>query len=327
MVSFDFWINTPNSNNDGAALQYSADGGNTWFNVGVPSQGLNWYSSRLIVSNPGNQPVGFGPYGWSGDDQTEWMKASFNLDGLPARETKCRIRFAFAGDSSKNIQGRFNGFAFDNVFVGNKTKNVLIEEFTNTTVPASLTADNHFKTLFSQDSASRKGNTDFNGIQYHVRFPQPDIFDQGNGDDPAARALYYGVQQVPYSLMDGIQTDKLPSATFPAGDYNNINLIEIDRMALRTPPLTILQIDTVNTTPGWKYNNHSITAKVNVRADTAITYPLYAQVALVENPVNVSGVRYNNVVRKLLYAGDGVTKSVVMAARMTPRFFQREMLK
>jgi hypothetical protein len=113
--------------------------------------------------------------------------------------------------------------------------------------------------------------------------------------------------------MDGIQTDKLPSATFPSGDYNNINLIEIDRRALRTPPLTILQIDTLNTTPGWKYNNHSITAKVNIRADTAITYPLYAQVALVENPVKVFGVKYQNVVRQLLYAGDGVTKSVIMA--------------
>jgi hypothetical protein len=120
--------------------------------------------------------------------------------------------------------------------------------------------------------------------------------------------------------MDGIQTDKLPSATNPAGDYNNISLIEVDRRALLTPPLTILQIDTVNTTPGWKYNNHSITAKVNIKADTAITYPLYAQVALVENPVTISGVTYNNVVRKLLFAGDGVTKSTVMAKDDTQQF-------
>ncbi len=321
MISFDYWINTPSSNNDGAVLQYSVNGGSDWINVGVPGSGINWYSSRLIVSNPGIQPVGFGPYGWSGNDQKMWMKASFNLDGIDSTKRKqVRIRFAFAGDSSKNIQGRFNGFAFDNVFVGNKTKNVLIEEFTNTTVLKSLAADDHFKILYSQDSASRKGNTDFNGIQYHVRFPNPDIFSQADTDDPAARALYYGIQQVPYSVMDGLQTDKLPSATFSAGDYNNIDLIEIDRRALRIPPLTILQIDTVNTSPGWKYNNHSITAKVNVRADTAITYPLYAQVALVENPVEFLGVRYQNVVRQLLYAGDGVTKSVVMAQGDTQVF-------
>jgi PKD repeat protein len=323
MISFDFWVNTPVNNNDGAVLQYSVNGGIDWFNVGVPGQGNNWYSSKLIVNNPGDQPIGYGPYGWSGNDQKAWMKGSFNLDGLPqgTKRNQVRIRFAFAGDSTKNIpsQGRYNGFAFDNIFVGNKVRNVLVEEFTNATVPSSLTADQYFQTtLYAQDSLNRGGYTDFNALQYHVRFPAPDVFAQGNTNDVAARALYYGVQQPPYAVMDGMSPDKLTTTTQPPNDYHNINLIEIDRRALRTPPLTITQIDTTSTSP----TNHSFNVKVSIRADTAITYPLYAQVALVESPVFVSNVRYTNVVRQLLYGGDGVTKSTVMAKNDVQTFTQ-----
>jgi len=35
-----------------------------------------------------------------------------------------------------------------------------------------------------------------------VEFAKPDVFSQANNDDPAARALYYGVQKVPYSMLE-----------------------------------------------------------------------------------------------------------------------------
>ena len=62
-----------------------------------------------------------------------------------------------------------------------------------------------------------------------------------------------------------------------------------------------------------------------MRADSSINFPLYTQVALVESPVVISSPdpntgTYHNVVRKLLFAGDGVTKSVVMAANDTQVF-------
>ncbi len=324
MISFDYWVNTPNSNNDGAALQYSIDGGLNWSNIGTPGKGINWYSSNLIVSNPGGQPAGYGPYGWSGATQTGWKRAAFNLDTIlsPVKNDQVRIRFAFAGDANKNINAAYNGFAFDNVFVGDKTKNVLVEQFTNENKAGSDTADIHFDALMRKEIKKRGvGNADFVSLQYHVRFPQPDVFSQSNAEDPAARALYYNVQGVPYSMLDGIQTNTLPTASAAAGDSSNINAIEIDRRALRTPPLTITQIDTTGSTP----TNHTLNVKVHIRADTAITYPLYAQVALVETPVVISspdpnpGI-YNNVVRKLLFAGDGVTKSGAMAVNDTQVF-------
>ena len=305
MISLDYWINTPNSN-DGASLQYSTDGGNSWVNIGVPLQGINWYSQSLIVSNPGNQPVGFGPYGWSGASQTKWVRGSFNLDALPVKRDQVRIRVAFAGDASKNIQTVYNGFAFDNVFLGDKTKNVLVEHFTNANLNASVNADTYFNNLYNNQITFRSGSTDFNDIQYHVRFPQPDVFNAGS-NDPAGRALYYGVQQAPFSVMDGLQAGK-----FSTGDYTKIDPVEIDRRALKNPQLTILKIDTTASA----HTNHSINASVQMMADTTITFPLLAQVALVESPVIVSGSTnpgtYYNVVRKLLYGSDGITKSVSM---------------
>jgi hypothetical protein len=323
MISMDYWVNTPSTH--GAALQYSIDGGITWLNIGKPDHGLNWYSSNLIVSNPGQQKIG--PFGWTGASQTQWKRASFNLDTLLYyKHDQVRIRIAFAGNANDNIQTPYNGFAFDNVFVGDKTKNVLIEQFTNenqTNPPgaAAADADRYFDNLLANEIGFRSGSTDFNTIQYHVRFPQPDVFSQSNAEDPAARALYYKVQGVPYSMLDGIQTNKFPTSNPTAGDYHNISPIEIDRRALRTPPLTITQIDTTGTAP----TNHTLNVKVHIRADTAITYPLYAQVALVESPVVISGTdpnpgTYHNVVRKLLFAGDGVTKSGVMAVNDTQVF-------
>ncbi|GHN01324.1 hypothetical protein WSM22_28130 [Cytophagales bacterium WSM2-2] len=317
MIAMDYWVNTPKSNNDGAVLQYSVDGGNTWANIGVPNQGINWYSDALIVSNPGSQPVGLGPYGWSGPTQTKWTRGAFGLDSIPkAKRGQVRIRVAFAGDASKNIDDTYSGFAFDNVFVGEKTKKVAIEHFTN--AQTGTTADKYFNDMYDHQITFRNDSSDFTMLQYHVRFPQPDVFDQGNNSDASSRALYYGIQKSPYSVMDGLQAGK-----FQSGDYNQISKIEIDRRALKTPQLRIIQIDTVNT--GKSY---TINPSFTIQADTTITFPLFAQIALVEDPVVITGSTnpgtYRNVVRKLLFGSDGVVKNVAMQPTNTTTFTKGE---
>ncbi|MBI3483089.1 MAG: PKD domain-containing protein, partial [Bacteroidetes bacterium] len=303
MIALDYWVNTPKSNNDGAVLQYSTDGGSSWVNIGVPLQGRNWYSPSLIVSNPGNQPVGLGPYGWSGPNQKKWLRGSFGLDSIPKSKRKqVRIRIAFAGDVAKNIDDTYSGFAFDNVFVGEKTKNVLIEHFTNANVAISLDGDNYLNGLYDKQVLFRKDSSDFYDLQYHVSFPTPDAFDQGGGNDPSARALFYGIQQAPYSVMDGIQKGK-----FQLGVPRQITLVDIDSMALKLPLLSIANIDTTSQNA---YTNHTISLKLNLVADAVISGPLMAQVALVEDPVVIaSGANagtYHNIVRKLLLGSEGV---------------------
>ncbi len=303
MIALDYWVNTPKSNNDGAVLQYSTDGGNSWVNIGVPLQGRNWYSSSLIVSNPGDQPVGLGPYGWTGPNQKKWLRGSFGLDSIPKSKRKqVRIRIAFAGDVAKNIDDTYSGFAFDNVFVGEKTKNVLVEHFTNANVPISIDGDNYFDGLFNQQLLFRKDSSDFYDLQYHVSFPTPDVFDQDGNVDAAARALFYGIQQAPYSVMDGIQSGK-----FQLGVPRQITMVDIDSTALKLPLLSIANIDTTSQSA---YTNHTLSLKLNIVADAVISGPLMAQVALVEDLVLVtSGPNartYHDIVRKMLFGSEGV---------------------
>jgi hypothetical protein len=297
MIAMDFWVNTPKSNNDGAALQYSTDGGAHWFNIGVPQEGQNWYSGALIVSNPGKQLVG--PFGWSGNTQTKWVRASFSLDSIPKPKRKqVRIRVAFAGDVTKNIDDTYNGFAFDNVFVGEKTKTVLIEHFTNASVKSSLDGDNYFNGLYDYQVKWRHDSSDFYDIQYHVRFPKPDDLDQVDVNDPSARALFYGIQQAPYSIMDGIQSGK-----FQLGAPRTILLTDIDSSALRPPLVNIVKIDTTSQNA---YTNHTISLNLNGVANATFSGQLLAQVALIEDPVVVNDTTFRNVVRKLFFGSEGI---------------------
>jgi hypothetical protein len=318
----DYWIDAA-LNYDGAVMQYSTDGGLQWDIIGSVvlaqrAQGINWYKpGTTILGNPGGQPVG--PYGWTGTPKM-WLNGRFNLDMIPNDTiSRKQVRMRIAISDYGSLSG-YDGFAFDNFFVGEKTKNVLVEHFTNANPNPNLAdpnlsveADTYFNNLYANQISFRKGQTDFSDIQYHVRFPQPDVFSLTNSDDPAARALYYNVQQVPYTVSDGV---------FSTGVYTQVDSIEIDARALRTPPLTISSIDTTGTSG---YTNRSINVQMNIRADTAITYPLYGQVALIETPVVISAPdpnpgTYQNVVRKLLFAGDGVTKSKNMAQNDTQVF-------
>jgi hypothetical protein len=40
---------------DGANLQYTADSGKTWVNVGKLNDGINWYNNYEITGNPGGK--------------------------------------------------------------------------------------------------------------------------------------------------------------------------------------------------------------------------------------------------------------------------------
>src|SRR6185295_12330861 len=65
-----------------------------------------------------------------------------------------------------------------------------------------------------------------------------------------------------------------------------------------------------------------------IQADTAITFPLLGQIALVEDPVVITGSTnpgtYRNVVRKLLFGSDGVVKNSALQATNTATFTKGE---
>jgi PKD repeat protein len=298
MVALDYFSDSEN-NLDGAVLQYSTNGGLTWTIVGPPAgqltrdEGINWFNGTGIFSNPGSQPIG--NYGWT-DKQGDWKNARFNLDMIPkADRGQVRLRIAFS--SNDGNAAAFDGFAFDNFFVGEKKRNVLVEHFTTSALNASVNADAYLNNLYQNQFTVDRTQSDFYHIQYHVNFAGIDAINRDNPTDPAARALYYGVSQPPYSIMDGIlKPNKFTGVT------TEINSVELDRRSLQDPQFE-LTLDTIATG-----NQRALSVKLTLKAMKAVNVPLIAQVALVEEEVIAANAgTFKNVLRKLLLGSDGQT--------------------
>jgi hypothetical protein len=297
MVSFDYWSDSENFN-DGSVLQYSTDGGLNWKLIGSLAllaqdrdQGINWYDPfTSIFSLPGQQS-----YGWSGKS-TKWKNARFNLDMVDTLSRgQVRVRVAFASNTGNGGNETYDGFAFDNFFIGEKKRNVLIEHFTNSSLTGSLAADSYLNGLYDKEINLRgKGDNDFNDIQYHISYSSAnsDLLNADNPNDPNARASSYGVSQPPKTFMDGIKNAKFD------GNTTKLNNVEIDRRALKDPKFT-LKLDTIATN-----KNNFINVQLTMTADTIVNVPLIAQVALVEEDVVTTAGTFKNVLRKLLFGSD-----------------------
>jgi hypothetical protein len=299
MISLDYWSDTE-SNRDGAVIQYSIDGGFNWELLGpLPGlaerdEGINWYNSQGIIGKPGNQRAA-GDYGWSGQTNG-WLNARFNLDMIdPTMRGQVRLRIAFGSEDDNS--GSFDGFAFDNVFIGNKTRNVLVEHFTSID-GGSLSSNNYINGLYDDQVTMRAlygGESDFNSIQYHVASGTFDQLNKDNLTDPATRALFMGVPGPPTTLMDGLRSSVL------TGDYLDINKVEIDRRALKDPEITI-ELDTIPIPSSVPEGRNKIQLKMDLVTKRAFTSPLLLNVALIEDVGP-----HLNVLRKLLWGPDGIT--------------------
>jgi len=290
MVSLNYWTDS-NSGFDGAVLQYSVDGGVTWVAVGNNlGDGINWYNNTLpIASNPGNQPIG--AYGWSGSSGG-WKNARYNLDEIPhSNRSLVVFRVAFASSNTNPAEKR-SGFAFDDVYIGEKKHNVLVEHFTTPTDFSNQTIDQLYDKQTMPGVAPYKLKSDFEKIQYHLG----DNTD--NTNDPEARAFYFGNngQQLPYTRMDGI-IGKYYNTTF-TGDHALITAQQLDRRALEDP-LFGIKVDTISAGAGF------IKANIKLKyLDTLqiLNSPVIVHAAIIE--ANVDGNM--NVVRRLAPEADGI---------------------
>ena len=75
---------------------------------------------------------------------------------------------------------------------------VLFEHFTNSGDAASKDANSEINSLVFNNSL------DVIDIQYHAAVSgQTDKMNEDNTATPSARALFYGTQDVPYTILDG----------------------------------------------------------------------------------------------------------------------------
>src|SRR6218665_188516 len=291
MISLDYCVDTERDY-DGAVLQYSLDDGAPWITVGsnLGNRSINWYNSNNINSKPGDQ-LGF-VYGWTGRAQSEadnpaWKTAAF---ALTDRASAPRIRFRLAFGSNENDTENAAGFGFDNVFIGEKQRKVLIEHFTNND-PHTMLSDAKLNDLPLQESY-------LIDIRYHTQFPVEDKLYLANPIDPDARQLFYNINQPPFTLVNGKAPEPLSSHSL--GDIENMTPVVLLKASLAQPffSLSVQNDDSIS-------ENNFFRVSVRLRAEAAFHGPLLLQAALVEKSVKTDNAEAVNVVRKLLFGSEG----------------------
>ncbi len=195
---------------DGVVLQINSsnttDDETAWKNVGIIGAGKNWFNTTGIFANPGNQTLL--QSGWSGKQiGTNWIEGIFALDGelpaFPNMRKKIRFRFAFASlERTSSTSVLPEGFAFDNVKIGERDRIVLLETFTNSGGSNSPTDPN--RSFNENVNATFLGETELIKVEYHLGIggPGTDLLFLDNKQDANARAAYYGVTATPFAFLD-----------------------------------------------------------------------------------------------------------------------------
>lgn len=277
MIKMEIW-SAAQSNMDGAVLQAKVDGETNWFNIGDLNDVINWYNGVGLQGNPGGSQ-NVGSYGWTGIEN-QWKEVRHELDELKGK-SNVRFRIGFGSDGS----GTSDGFAFDDIWIGERTKRVLAESFTNSTDNASAMVNPDFNELMIKNAS------DLIDIQYHTGFPGADSFNQENPADVAARTSYYGITQVPWTVFDG---NVYSGSTNQA--VNNYTVVEEQSLM---DPIFNIDLETAS-------NSSQMTVNIDVTANENLSgRNLTLHTVMIESEVtSVTGAngetQFFSVLRKML---------------------------
>lgn len=239
---------------DGAVLQYQNVVSEGWKTIGTLGAGINWYNVSSLYNEPGGST-----FGWGLDNtfipDTEWQHASHDLNelaGLP--HVKLRIAVATGGEEEM-APGQYNqGFAFDNIVIGESVRRSLLEHFTNSSSVECREADDLVDLLVQ----NHWGNVI--DLQYHMEYPGVDLMNANNPYPPSARAFTFGVQGVPFAVLNGGATsDQQFDFSGPSQEPTG----EILKQASLEVPVFDLDL-TVN----WLANRLEVSSLVTCKVDT-----------------------------------------------------------
>ncbi len=152
------------------------------------NDGINWFNSYAISGDPGGQKIG-----WADIQENDWMESRHDLDMLKGK-SRVQFRIAYGSDGTAL---NTDGIAFDNFRIRERDRNVFLEHFTNSADLDSKTADITLNNMVSADSL------DLVDLQFHTSFPGADPFNAQEPYVPSARLLYYGLMDVPYTILNG----------------------------------------------------------------------------------------------------------------------------
>ncbi len=288
---------------DGVVMEYTIDNGQTWHTLGDEGSGVNWFNARGITTTPGVQ--GGASVGWTGVTQdTTWQTARIALDQVRTEalglSTFVRFRFALASNESNPDNILSYGFAFDDVFIGNRNKNIFLEHFTN--------INEVDDTPYLLDWTSDKSDVLF--VNYHIDVPgeSSDPLYLDNTATPSARALHHGVSTAGRSIINGEFVSDDP--------FKNWGNAKYEYEKLKEAPFSIeLNVNSGNMTASVQriFNNIDSMALDNV---------LVVQMAIIEKNMEVAGKNAFHVVKTLLPSPAGTRITGGWEVGITKQFEQ-----
>ena len=207
----------------GAVLQYQDVIEEGWKTIGELTAGVSWYNSFNLEFEPGGSTTGWGLNVFNPD--TEWIMASHDLNEVLGK-SNVKFRIAIAAGAQGSIDNQ--GFAFDNVYIAERTKLAVLEYFTNSSSNLARSTDDLI------DSVRSTHSKDMIDLQYHMDYPGYDPMNQNNPGPSTARSFYYGIPEVPYAILDGGVSDSYrydfsDLKSTPVVDYIGLATLEIPK--------------------------------------------------------------------------------------------------
>ncbi|EJF54514.1 hypothetical protein SapgrDRAFT_2860 [Saprospira grandis DSM 2844] len=231
MLKLDFF-NETDEGNDGTLIEYFDPQTEKWLPLGNVNRGINWYNQAVVAGRPGVQDLA--PRGWSGISNG-WQDARYTLDAFRNFENfRFRVAFGAIGASQTPLRG----FAFDNVWIGNRERNVLLEHFSNAGVVNMDPINQYVYNLVYATPAVR----DVILLQINNEDPAFDPMNSLNRDDPSARTSIYGIDGVSAkAVVDGRRYSNNPpnSADLRQQDFET-DMLEDARFDIRLEPIAFI---------------------------------------------------------------------------------------
>jgi hypothetical protein len=266
MIVMDIWRDFL-TDIDGSVLEYYDDRDAEWKPVGETNKGVNWYQTDFLVSRPGNQPTVDYPRGWTGESGG-WEKVRYRLDQF-ARDSFVRFRIAFASDPNTVIDPNdgFEGMAFDSVWIGERSKNLMIEHFSNFyhVTQQGQIMDSVDQFVYNTIYNPTNGR-DVSLIQYQTDIAGLDPINAQYSSDFDARVLYYGINANSQFRMDGLAYGSGRSQDLNQGDLD-FNMLQFPLFDIQVDPLVVngntVQVNTnFNALTGVDSSDYSFTIAI-----------------------------------------------------------------
>jgi len=263
--------------------------------LGQIDDGIEWFNNYNILGNPGGSPVGWSSNSAGVGNDTRWVDAKHSLEGLKGK-TPVQFRITYGSDGTAHNN---SGIAFDDVWIGRQNRVALMEHFTNASDVESKNANVLLNNLVNEDTLN------IIDLQYHTSFPGDDPFNEQEPYAPGARVVYYGLPDVPYSILNGGYTAKNQF------DYNghplDANTVHIESL--------LESIFTININSHLTLDQTGLVIEIQVAAQTDIpAKELTIHIAMIERKITEeTGINgetvFESVVKALLPDAAGTTVS------------------